>query len=234
MRQSVLISLLAVAALVSGCATKKYVRATEQPISDKVDAATSTNGKQDTEIAADEANIAKNAQAISATDERVAAADRRAGDAMTKANQVDQKADKNAADIVALRGVVANIDDYKPVGDVTVLFPLNRATLSADDKAQLDMLASTTSNLKKYFVAVEGFTDKTGPADYNLQLSQRRADAVVVYLASQKNVPFYQIRTVGLGAEQPVDPGNNRAARAKNRRVEVKVFSADQASAQAR
>ena len=234
MRQSVLISLLGVAALVSGCATKKYVRATEQPISDKVDAATATNGKQDTEIAADEANIAKNAQAISATDERVAAADRRAGDAMTKANQVDQKADKNAADIVALRGVVANIDDYKPVGDVTVLFPLNRATLSADDKAQLDMIASTTSNLKKFFVAVEGFTDKTGPADYNLQLSQRRADAVVVYLASQKNVPFYQIRTVGLGAEQPVDPGNNRAARAKNRRVEVKVFSADQASAQAR
>jgi OmpA-OmpF porin, OOP family len=234
MRQSVLISLLGVAALVSGCATKKYVRATEQPIQDKVDTANATNGKQDTEIAADEANIAKNAQAISATDERVAAADRRAGDAMTKANQVDQKADKNAADIVALRGVVANIDDYKPVGDVTVLFPLNRATLSADDKAQLDMLASTTSNLKKYFVAVEGFTDKTGPADYNLQLSQRRADAVVVYLASQKNVPFYQIRTVGLGAEQPVDPGNNRAARAKNRRVEVKVFSADQASAQAR
>ena len=234
MRQSVLISLLGVAALVSGCATKKYVRATEQPISDKVDAATATNGKQDTEIAADEANIAKNAQAISATDERVAAADRRAGDAMTKANQVDQKTDKNAADIVALRGVVANIDDYKPVGDVTVLFPLNRATLSADDKAQLDMIASTTSNLKKFFVAVEGFTDKTGPADYNLQLSQRRADAVVVYLASQKSVPFYQIRTVGLGAEQPVDPGNNRAARAKNRRVEVKVFSADQASAQAR
>ena len=234
MRQSVLISLLGVAALVSGCATKKYVRATEQPISEKADAAIATNGKQDTEIAADEANIAKNAQAISATDERVAAADRRAGDAMTKANQVDQKTDKNAADIVALRGVVANIDDYKPVGDVTVLFPLNRATLSADDKAQLDMIASTTSNLKKFFVAVEGFTDKTGPADYNLQLSQRRADAVVVYLASQKNVPFYQIRTVGLGAEQPVDPGNNRAARAKNRRVEVKVFSADQASAQAR
>ena len=103
---------------------------------------------------------------------------------MTKANQVDQKTDKHAADIVALRGIVANIDDYKPVGDVTVLFPLNRATLSADDKAQLDMLAGSTSNLKKYFVAVEGFTDKTGPADYNLQLSQRRADAVVVYLAS--------------------------------------------------
>ena len=43
MRQSVLISLLGVAALVSGCATKKYVRATEQPISDKVDVATSTS-----------------------------------------------------------------------------------------------------------------------------------------------------------------------------------------------
>src|ERR1700680_1059571 len=113
MRQSVLISLLGIAALVAGCATKKYVRATEQPISDKADAAIATNGKQDTEIAADEANIAKNAQAISATDERVAAADRRAGDAMTKANQVDQKADKNAAELAGRGGGAGEIDDYK-------------------------------------------------------------------------------------------------------------------------
>ena len=53
--------------------------------------------------------------------------------------------------------------------------------------------------MKRYFVAVEGYTDTTGTADYNLQLSRRRADAVVLYLSAQKNVPFYQIRTIGSG-----------------------------------
>jgi OmpA-OmpF porin, OOP family len=231
MRQSVLISLLGVAALVTGCATKNYVRQTEVPIEQKVDAATDTNGKQDTAIAKDEADIAKNAQAISATDEKATTADRRAGDAMTRANQAGQKADQDGQEIAALRGVVANLDDYKVVGQATTLFALNRATLTKEDKDQLDQVAGSAGSLKKYFVAVEGHTDKTGPADYNMVLSRRRADAVVQYLVTQKNIPFYEIRVIGLGSDMPADPGNTRDARAKNRRVEVKVYSADAAMA---
>lgn len=235
MRQSVFISVLGVAALFAGCATKGYVRQTEVPIEQKVDAATDTNAKQDTTIAQnkqeEDAAIAKTNTAVSAVDEKVTAVDRKAGDAMNKANEADQKADKDSQEIAALRTVIANIDDYKVVGMGTVLFGLNRAVLTKDDKDQLDMVAGGMGSAKRYFVAVEGYTDSTGPKDYNMQLSKRRADAVVEYLVTQKNVPFYQIRVIGLGDNNPVDPGKNRAARAKNRRVEVKVFSADAAVA---
>ncbi len=231
MRHSVFISILGVAALFAGCATKNYVRQTEVPIEQKVDAAADTNGKQDTEIAQDKQDIAKNSTAISAVDEKVTAVDRRAGDAMNKANQADQKADRDSEEITALRGVVANLDDYKVVGQGTALFGVNRAVLTKEDKEQLDMVAGNTGSMKRYFVAVEGYTDKTGTAEYNLELSKRRADAVVQYLVTQKNIPFYQIRVIGLGANNPADPDNTRAARAKNRRVEVKVYSADAAVA---
>jgi outer membrane protein OmpA-like peptidoglycan-associated protein len=230
MRQSVLVSLLGVAALFAGCATKNYVRQTEVPIEQKVDTATSTNGTQDTAIAQNKSDIAKNVTAISAADEKATGADRRAGEAMNKANEADQKADKDSQEIAALRGVVANLDDYKVTGQATALFALNRAVLTKEDKDQLDMVANMGS-MKRYFVAVEGYTDKTGAAEYNMELSRRRADAVVHYLVTEKMVPFYQIRVIGLGADDSADQGKTRAARAKNRRVEVKVYSADAAVA---
>jgi len=196
-----------------------------------VDQVADQSNRQGTEITQTRQDVAKNTTAISAVDEKATTADRRAQDAMAKANQADQKADQDSREITALRGVIANIDDYKVTGQATVLFPLNRATLSKDDKAQLDQLVSNTGSLKRYFIAVEGFTDSTGPADYNLELSRRRADAVVQYLAAERNVNFYQIRTIGLGEAQPADPGKSREARAKNRRVEVKIFSADAVTA---
>jgi OmpA-OmpF porin, OOP family len=62
-------------------------------------------------------------------------------------------------------------------------------------------------------------------------LSKKRADAVVNYLVAKHDIPIYRIHMIGLGDEKPVDEARNRAARAKNRRVEVKVFSADQVTA---
>jgi hypothetical protein len=48
---------------------------------------------------------------------------------------------------------------------------------------------------------------------------------------SKHDIPIYRIHMIGLGMDKPVDDARNRAARAKNRRVEVKVFSADQVTA---
>ena len=228
MRQSALVAMLA-ATFVAGCATKNYVRQNVQPVQAKVDQVEDQNKKQDTEIAQTQQDVAKNTRDISATDEKATGADRRAGEAMASATQANQKGDKNSQEISQLRGVIANIDDYKVANETTVLFAFNAAKLTPDDKQKLDDLATQVTSHKRFFVAVEGYTDQTGPADYNLQLSKRRADAVVQYLAA-KNVPFYQIRTIGVGDAQPVDPGKTKDARAKNRRVEVKIYSADGAS----
>lgn len=233
MRQKFLIAMLGATALVSGCATKGYVRKNVDPVQEKINQVSDQVAKQGTDIQKTQQDVAKNAQAISATDEKATGADRHAGDAMTRANTANDQAQKDDQEIAQLRGVIANLDDYKVSNQATVLFKFNSAELSPEDKQQLDQIASNTGSLKKYFVAVEGYTDTTGDANYNLQLSRRRADAVVVYLSAEKKVPFYQIRTIGLGENNLVDPGKTREARAKNRRVEVKVFSADAAVASA-
>ena len=235
MRHTLLVSLLGAAALVSGCATKNYVRQTVQPVDAKVDQTNATVAKEQTEIDQTNKDVAANAQKINAVDETATAADRRAGDAMNKANQVGQEADQNRTDVSnvrqALANTIANLENYKVTDMTTVNFGLNQAKLSADDKMKLDQLASGTSSHKRYFVAVEGYTDSTGPADYNLTLSRRRADAVVQYLAGEKNVDFNRIHMIGFGELKPVDTDKTREARAKNRRVEVKIYSDDEALA---
>jgi outer membrane protein OmpA-like peptidoglycan-associated protein len=233
MRHKLLIAMLGATALVSGCATKGYVRQNVTPVQDKLNQVSDTVAKQGTDIQKTQQDVAKNTQAISATDEKATGADRRAGDAMNRANQANDQAQKDDQEIAQLRGVIANIDDYKVSNQATVLFKFNSAVLSPEDKEQLDQVASNTGSLKRYFVAVEGYTDTIGDANYNLQLSRRRADAVVVYLSTEKKVPFYQIRTIGLGENNLVDPGKTSEARAKTRRVEIKVFSADNAVASA-
>jgi len=219
--------MLCAAVLVTGCATKNYVRQTVTPVQTKVDQVADQENKTNTDLAQTKQDVSKNTSAISATDEKATGADRRAGEAIAKATEADNKADADAKGLGMLRQTVMNLDDYKVVNQGSVLFGFNKATLSKDDKAQLDMLIGNVSGLKRYFIAVEGYTDKTGDAAYNLELSKKRADAVVQYMAGQKDVDFNHIHTIGLGEQKPADDGKGKDARAKNRRVEVKIYSAD-------
>jgi outer membrane protein OmpA-like peptidoglycan-associated protein len=234
--------LLSGAMLAGGCATKKYVRNTAAPIQAKVDqvgeqANRNTAAVEDArkEIkAVDE----KAESGISAARERAMTAENKANDAMNKATEAGaaaqdarSRADKNTTELSSLRNVVANIDDYKSVGETTVNFAFGKDKLTPEAKESLDKLAADKANLKRFVVAVEGFTDKTGSAEYNTALSLRRANAVTNYLVTQHNIPLYRIYNIGLGSEKPADDGKTREARSKNRRVEVKIFSADQTMA---
>jgi outer membrane protein OmpA-like peptidoglycan-associated protein len=230
------------AMLAGGCATKKYVRNTTAPIQAKVDQVgeqTNQNSTQITDTRNQVKQVDERAQSgISAAQEKAATADQHAGDAMNKANtadqhaaQADQKADQANQAISSLRNVVANIDDYKLQTSATVPFKFNAYALTNDAKQDLDKLADDVKADKRFFIAVEGYTDNVGTRQYNDALSKKRADTVVNYLVAKHDIPIYRIHMIGLGEEKPVDDARNRAARAKNRRVEVKVFSADQVTA---
>ena len=238
--------LLTGALLAGGCATKKYVRNTAAPIQAKVDQVgeqTNHNGQQiedtRTQLSTqlkqvdDKATtgISAATERASSADQHAATADQHAGEAMNRADQANQLGEKNSQALTTLRGVVANIDDYKLQSSVAVPFGFNKYTLTNDSKEDLDKLASDVKADKRFFIAVEGYTDSTGSASYNEMLSQKRADAVVHYLVAKHEIPIYRIHTIGLGQDKPVDDAKTRAARAKNRRVEVKVFSADQVTA---
>jgi outer membrane protein OmpA-like peptidoglycan-associated protein len=71
-------------------------------------------------------------------------------------------------------------------------------------------------------VDVYGHTDSTGADQYNMDLSQRRADAVSRYLIS-RGVSSARLQAKGMGESYPVADNNTAEGRAKNRRVEVKI-----------
>ena len=227
------------AMLAGGCATKKYVRNTTAPIQAKVDQVgeqTTRNGQLIEDTRNQVKQVDEHAQSgISAAQERASTADQHAqqadqhaGEAMNKANQLGEQ---NQQALTALRGVVSNIDDYKLQTSVAVPFKFDKYALTDEAKGDLDKLASDVKSDKRFFIAVEGYTDKTGARAYNEALSRRRADSVVQYLVAKHEIPIYRIHMIGLGDEKPVDEGKTRDARAKNRRVEVKVFTADQVTA---
>lgn len=215
-------ALLCMTTGVTGCASKNYVRSQTGPLVQQ------TNDL--------DAKTASDHRAIGDTDERAqkgiagaqASADA-AGQHADAAGQAAGTAGQNAQDaynrVDTLSGVVANLDNYKPVTDVSVTFAFDKSALTPADKKQLDDFAAKLNGTKGYLLEVTGGTDSTGDAQYNYQLSQRRADAVVNYLATQYNVPPHKFYLIGIGKDQQVASDKTATGRAKNRRVEVKLMS---------
>lgn len=243
MKSSILASIIIAGTLLSaGCATKKYVRQTVDPVSGKLDQVATKTDQQgqtldQTRSTLDQtrATQEKDESALSATNERALSADNHAGQAQKSADDAGRKADQANQGVndvrAALQNTVANLDDYKQVAETTVNFKFNSDKLGSDAKMALDQMVMDQNHYKRFFIAVEGFTDKTGSADYNSALSRRRADAVMGYLVAEHNIPVYRIHMIGLGDQKPVEDARTRAANAKNRRVEVTMFSADQSVA---
>lgn len=105
--------------------------------------------------------------------------------------------------------------------DLRVTFELNSAELTPDARERLARFAQALvdNRLKQRDFIVEGHTDAYGSAEYNLLLSERRAQAVVNFLASA-GVPAEQMRAVGKGQSEPrTDNPYDR----HNRRVELTV-----------
>jgi len=222
MKRFMEMTLLASVVLLGGCATKKYVAQRVDPVNAKVGEVDKNQQSTQKQLEGDEPKI-------SAADEKATSADNRATDAIGRADAASKKADQVRADLrTELDGRIANLDDYKTAGNAVVLFKFNSSKLTDEGKQQLDQLTTgQASSLKRYFVAIQGFTDKTGTPEYNLELSRRRAEAVQTYLVAQHNIPVYRIQIVGLGKDKPVNEQKTRDEREKNRRVEVTLFSAD-------
>ena len=209
---------------IAGCATKNYVKKSITPVDQKVDQVDQASQKRDSSQVAD---INKTNTALDETDKKLSATDEIAKTADGTAKGAMAKGNQNSKEINDLRGVIANIDDYKPAGEATVVhFAVNKDTLTKDEKAKLDAMATQLGSQQRYFITVEGFTDQTGPASLNDQLSRARANQVISYLVGSHDVPVYRIHMVGLGSQKLVDEGKGRKAREASRRVEVTLFTA--------
>ena len=217
------VSILAVAiAGLSGCATKNYVKNQTAPIIDQTNelndkTAANNRAIHDTDERAT-AGITKAQGAADSATQNAQTAQQAAGTAETAANDAVHRAD-------SLASVVAGLDNYQPIGNVSVTFGFDKSVLTKDDKEQLDTFAGTLTSAKSYIVEVTGGTDSTGDANYNYQLSQRRADSVVQYLAAKYSIPAHRFYLIGIGKDKEVADNSTREGRAKNRRVDIRLLS---------
>lgn len=215
--------MLAVIAVASiGCSTKNYVRQQTTPLINKTNelddlTAKNSNAIKDVDQRA-QAGI-QNAQAqANAADQKALAAGSSADKAQVAATSANQRVD-------TLTNTVINLDNYKSVVETSVHFGFNKDNLTKEAKEAIDQLAASVATTKGYIITVEGGTDSVGSSDYNYDLSQRRANAVIQYLASEKNIPAYKIYLIGLGKDKPVDSNKTAAGRAKNRRVDINLMT---------
>ena len=207
---------------VTGCASKNYVRTQTGPLidhSDQLDRKSADNNRaiHDVDDRA-QAGITKAQNTADAANQNALNASQAANSADTAANDVAHRAD-------TLDSVVKGLDNYKEVTKASVTFGFDKAMLTTDDKAQLDSFAGQLGSAKSYILEVTGGTDSAGPAQYNYELSQRRADAVVQYLAAKYDIAPHRFYLIGIGKDQYVADNKTSAGRKENRRVQVRLLS---------
>jgi OOP family OmpA-OmpF porin len=223
MKQIALTLMLAfVVAASIGCTTKNYVRQQTTPLVNKtneLDDLTAQNSKAIKDVDQRAQSGIQTAQnAANQADQKALAAGQSADKAQMAANTAAQRVD-------TLTNTVVNLDNYRSVAETSVHFGFNKDNLTKEARESIDQLAESVASTKGYIITVEGATDSVGGADYNYELSQRRADAVIQYLASEKNIPAYKIYLIGMGKDKPVETNKTSAGRAKNRRVDIRLMT---------
>jgi outer membrane protein OmpA-like peptidoglycan-associated protein len=107
-----------------------------------------------------------------------------------------------------------------------LLFKINSSELSDAAKAELDKLAGVFTKYPETNILVEGHTDDTGPDEFNMALSEKRAKSVAGYMES-KGLKDDRFTIKWYGETQPKFPNDSDSNRIKNRRVELAVSAND-------
>jgi len=230
------IVILAGILVLSGCASRKYVRLQTQALEPAIQEASNAAKENAERIDAVDRRAQQGITAAGAADQKATAAQTAANTANQAAQAADRKADtanqgvqqaNNRINTLETRvSSINTLDNYTQTETQTVTFDVNKSNLSNPAKSTLDRIASDVNGQRTGFMLeLQGYTDGTGSELYNIDLSQRRAESVQRYLVS-KNVPLYRISIVGLGKDNPVADNKTTQGRAQNRRVEVRVLKA--------
>jgi outer membrane protein OmpA-like peptidoglycan-associated protein len=199
------IVLLVGLALATGCATKKYVNQELVPLDQKV---------QGIETA-----IEENQKRIKEHDEKLATLGSLITQQQSDLKSVDGKIEevKRAAQGTLISKEILQNKESK--------FKFDNYELSPETKAALDsFVQKLIADNRGVYLEIQGHTDSTGSAEYNLLLGKRRADAVMEYLYKQYHIPLHRMQVISLGSSAPIADNATKDARAQNRRVEILVY----------
>ncbi len=133
--------------------------------------------------------------------------------------------DEQTASTGALRGRMADIGDYNVKATTNVNFDTGKADLSPQARADLCNAVSTADGIKNALLLVVGYTDSTGPQEFNQQLSEKRASRVVNHIQQACHwKPYRMLTPTGMAMADPVASNDSVEGKAQNRRVAVNIL----------
>ena len=215
----VAVSVAALAAGSTACATKNFVKERVGQVNDKVESVSKSLEETQERTRKNEAAITEANAKIVQVDEHAAAANTAAAGARTAADTAATKAD--AVD-KATKRIIYQVTLSEDQGN----FKFDDAQLPDSAKARIDeVVKQLLANPNGAYIEVEGYTDNRGPKDYNMKLGLERAEAVKRYIYEQHHIPLFRMSVISYGPENPVAPNTTKEGRAQNRRVVIKVLN---------
>ena len=204
-----IVPLLAAGVALAGCAKKSYVHREVGEVNQKVDAVSAEVEKTQERVRQNEVEIGRVNDESQAG---IAEAKGSAAAAMDKATEAEQAAKGKLVYTLT-------------VSNDKVQFPFNKSELSDEAKALIDdEIGPFVQDNAGVWFEIEGHTDSTGDAAYNMLLGEERAMAVRDYLAKAHGIALSRLEVISYGEDEPVADNKTREGRAQNRRVVIRVL----------
>ncbi len=167
--------------------------------------------------------------------EQIAASEARQKAELTS---LSSKADQNAAEVAKLKDLAnqlqsktdmalneaAGFENYQIIWSGEINFDFDSYEITSTAADILNEAGQKLESSPKSLVEIIGYTDKTGPASYNLVLGEKRADAAKRFLADHFGIALYRMFTLSYGEEKPKAAADENQANSQNRRVEIRVW----------
>ncbi len=210
------ISIVVMAIIASGCATKKYVSKEVGAVNQKVESLSDS-------VERNQERIGRNEESLTRQDGDIRRVDAKADEAGQLAASAQGEAERAFNE--AQRAMKGKLLYEVTLSNDKVNFDLNAAQLSSDAQMLVDELAEKVkADNRGLWIEVEGHTDASGEPSYNKTLGLKRAETVRDYLYQAHGIPLHRVAVYSFGEEQPVADNATRDGRARNRRVVVKVL----------
>jgi OOP family OmpA-OmpF porin len=194
-------------------------------LSDQVGETSRLTKENSSQIKDNVAQIQDTNSQLATTKNDVRAADAKAAGAMSASDTNKTAIGETGKRVDGLSNQFANRNNFGVASEDAVRFAFNSAKLQKEYEPVLDGIAQKLKQDPDAVIVLEGRTDSSGDADYNIRLGQQRLDAVLRYLVVHSDVSIQRIYQISMGKEKPVADNKTKEGREQNRATIVRVMT---------